>query len=134
MKSVRERMDILSAYREVGTYRAAAEICGTTAKTVKRVVLADEAVRDCQSPMLLAELTSRWSHATGGRHATASTRSPAVAEKNRDPDRTPRPARRAAGMVPGAMHDPSSGGDAMKGGTIYLTHHAIPRRLWAWRN
>jgi len=37
-------MDILSAYREVGTYRAAAEICGTTAKTVKRVVLADEAV------------------------------------------------------------------------------------------
>ncbi len=43
MKSVRERMDILSAYREVGTYRAAAEICGTTPKTVKRVVLADEA-------------------------------------------------------------------------------------------
>ncbi len=43
MKSVRERMDILSAYREVGTYRAAAEICGTTPKTVKRVVLAEEA-------------------------------------------------------------------------------------------
>jgi len=38
MKSVRERMDILSAYREVGTYRGAAEICGTTHKTVKRMV------------------------------------------------------------------------------------------------
>lgn len=38
MKSVRERMDILSAYREVGTYHAAAEICSTTPKTVKRVV------------------------------------------------------------------------------------------------
>jgi len=38
MKSVRERMDINAAYREVGTYRGAADICGTTAKTVKRVV------------------------------------------------------------------------------------------------
>jgi len=31
-------MDIISAYREVGTYRSAAELCGTTHKTVKRVV------------------------------------------------------------------------------------------------
>lgn len=42
MKSVRERMDINAAYREVGTYRGAAEICGTTHKTVKRVVEASE--------------------------------------------------------------------------------------------
>jgi hypothetical protein len=42
MKSVRERMDINAAYREVGTYRGAAEICGTTAKTVKRAVEAAE--------------------------------------------------------------------------------------------
>jgi len=42
MKSVRERMDINAAYREVGTYRGAADICGTTAKTVKRVVEAAE--------------------------------------------------------------------------------------------
>jgi transposase len=40
MKSVRERMDIISAYREVGSFRGAAEICATTHKTVKRVVLA----------------------------------------------------------------------------------------------
>ena len=39
MKSVRERMDMHAAYREVGSYRAAAQICGTTAKTVKRAVL-----------------------------------------------------------------------------------------------
>ena len=31
-------MDIIAAYREVGTYRGAAAICGTTHKTVKRVV------------------------------------------------------------------------------------------------
>ena len=31
-------MDVLAAYREVGSYRGAAEICGTTHKTVKRIV------------------------------------------------------------------------------------------------
>ena len=31
-------MDVLAAYREVGSYRGAAEICGTTHKTVRRVV------------------------------------------------------------------------------------------------
>lgn len=41
MITAKERMDILSAYREVGSYRAAADICGTTHKTVKRAVLAD---------------------------------------------------------------------------------------------
>ena len=35
-------MDINAAYREVGTYRGAADMCGTTAKTVKRAVLAGE--------------------------------------------------------------------------------------------
>src|SRR5580658_1956641 len=43
MKSVRERMDMHAAYQEVGSYRAAAEICGTTDKTVKRVVEAQRA-------------------------------------------------------------------------------------------
>jgi transposase len=38
MLNARERMDIIAAYREVGTYRGAAEVCDTTAKTVKRVV------------------------------------------------------------------------------------------------
>ena len=31
-------MDILAAYREAGSYRGAAVICGTTHKTVRRVV------------------------------------------------------------------------------------------------
>lgn len=31
-------MNIVSTYREIGTYRGAAELCGTTHKTVKRVV------------------------------------------------------------------------------------------------
>ncbi|MDT5104856.1 MAG: hypothetical protein QOI25_2369 [Mycobacterium sp.] len=38
MKSAKERMDIISAYQQVGSYRGAAELCGTTPKTVKRVV------------------------------------------------------------------------------------------------
>ncbi len=36
-------MDIISAYREVGTFRGAAEICDTTHKTVRRVVERAEA-------------------------------------------------------------------------------------------
>ena len=31
-------MDIISAYQQVGSYRAAAQLCGTTHGTVKRVV------------------------------------------------------------------------------------------------
>jgi transposase len=36
-------MDVLAAYREVGSYRGAAAICGTTHKTVKRIVDRHEA-------------------------------------------------------------------------------------------
>lgn len=43
LKNARERMDILAAYREVGSYRGAAVICGTTHKTVRRVIVAHEA-------------------------------------------------------------------------------------------
>ena len=43
MKSARERMNIISAYNQVGTYRGAADLCGTTHKTVKRVVEGAEA-------------------------------------------------------------------------------------------
>jgi hypothetical protein len=38
LKSMREEMDIVAAYQLVGSYRGAAEICGTTHKTVKRVI------------------------------------------------------------------------------------------------
>ncbi len=38
MKSVRDEMEIVNAYELVGTYRGAAALCGTTAKTVKRVL------------------------------------------------------------------------------------------------
>jgi hypothetical protein len=37
-------MDMHAAYQEVGSYRAAAEICGTTDKTVKRVIEAAQVV------------------------------------------------------------------------------------------
>lgn len=37
MKSARQQLDILNAYHELGSYRAAAALCGTTHKTVRRV-------------------------------------------------------------------------------------------------
>ena len=37
-----------AAYREVGSFRAAAEICGTTPKTVKRSVLAAQAAESAE--------------------------------------------------------------------------------------
>jgi hypothetical protein len=36
-------MDVIAAYRDVGSYRGAAEICGTTHKTVRRIIEAHEA-------------------------------------------------------------------------------------------
>ena len=38
MKSAKDRMDIISAYQQLGSYRAAAGQCGTTHRTVKRHV------------------------------------------------------------------------------------------------
>lgn len=38
MKNAKERMDVIAAFRDVGTYRGAAEICGTTHKTVRRII------------------------------------------------------------------------------------------------
>ena len=37
MKTTREQLDIINAYQELGSYRAAARLCGTSDKTVKRV-------------------------------------------------------------------------------------------------
>ena len=38
MKCPREHMEIVNAYELVGSYRGAAELCGTTHKTVKRII------------------------------------------------------------------------------------------------
>jgi transposase len=43
LKNAKERMDVIAAYRDVGSYRGAAAICGTTHKTVKRIIEAHEA-------------------------------------------------------------------------------------------
>ncbi|HET6910604.1 MAG TPA: IS21 family transposase [Mycobacteriales bacterium] len=40
MKNARERMDVIAAYQQVGSYRGAADLCGTTHKTVRRIVTA----------------------------------------------------------------------------------------------
>jgi hypothetical protein len=36
VKNARDRMDVIAHYRDVGSYRGAAEICGTTHKTASR--------------------------------------------------------------------------------------------------
>lgn len=41
-----------AAYREVGSYRGAAEVCGTTPKTVKRSVLAAQAAEKGEIPVV----------------------------------------------------------------------------------
>ena len=38
MKNTRQQLDIINAYQELGSYRAAAELCGISDKTVKRAV------------------------------------------------------------------------------------------------
>jgi hypothetical protein len=38
MKSLRDEMEIVNAYELVGSYRGAAALCGTMAKTVKRAL------------------------------------------------------------------------------------------------
>jgi hypothetical protein len=38
LRSARERMGVVVAYGEVGGYRGAVGMCGTTAETVRRVV------------------------------------------------------------------------------------------------
>ena len=43
MLTARKTMDVVAAFRDVGTYRGAAEMCGVDPKTVKRKVLAHEA-------------------------------------------------------------------------------------------
>jgi transposase len=46
LKNAKERMDVIAAYRDVGTYRGAAALCGTTHKTVRRIIEAHEAASD----------------------------------------------------------------------------------------
>ncbi|WP_154675142.1 IS21 family transposase [Parafrankia elaeagni] len=74
MKSARERMDVISAYREVGTYRGAAAMCGTTPKTVRRIIERHEAgggrparVRRARNYDSVAELVADRVKATSGR-------------------------------------------------------------------
>ena len=40
MKNAREGIDVVAAYQQGGSYRGAAEMCGTTHKTEKRIVTA----------------------------------------------------------------------------------------------
>src|SRR5712691_5516102 len=67
-------MDIISAYREVGTYRGAAVVSGTTHKTVKRVITRHEAGGGAPARALrghnydgVAELVAARVKATAGR-------------------------------------------------------------------
>jgi len=43
LKTAKQRMDVIGAYRELGSFRAGASVTGTTHKTVKRIVESAEA-------------------------------------------------------------------------------------------
>lgn len=58
-------MDIISAYRETGTYRSAADLCGTTHKTVKRVVESSEAAQAGQKPPVRRARPRNYGSVTG---------------------------------------------------------------------
>jgi transposase len=61
--SIEERegtMDVIAAYRDVGTYRGAAAICGTTHKTVKRIIEAHEAVSSGEAPTPRAQRSKNY--------------------------------------------------------------------------
>lgn len=72
MKSAREQLDILTTYRDLGSYRATAALCGTTHKTVRRVVErrgkppAERAARPKNSDPV-ADLVAERVRATDGR-------------------------------------------------------------------
>ena len=60
MKSAKDRMDIISAYQQLGSYRAAAELCGTTHRTVKKVVDKFEADQAGTAPPARVERTHNY--------------------------------------------------------------------------
>ena len=60
LKSAKDRMDIISAYQQLGSYRAAAEACGTTHRTVKKVVDKFEADQAGVAPQPRADRTHNY--------------------------------------------------------------------------
>jgi len=68
-------MDIISAYRDVGTFRGAAAVCGTTDKTVKRVITRHESAGEGEPERaqrernydLVVELVAEKVHKTASR-------------------------------------------------------------------
>ena len=60
MKSAKDRMDIISAYQQLGSYRAAADACGTTHRTVKKVVDKFDADQAGVPPQPRAERTHNY--------------------------------------------------------------------------
>jgi transposase len=75
LKSPREKMDIVAAYEQVGTYRGAAALCGTTHKTVRRVIDANRGGEPADRPRragprntdVVADLVAEKVRATDGR-------------------------------------------------------------------
>jgi hypothetical protein len=72
VKSARERLEIISAYQQTGSYRAAATLSGTTHKTVRRVVECRARRRRGPAPPAAAEEHRR--RARAGRRAGARDR------------------------------------------------------------
>ena len=112
-------MDIIAAYREAGTYRGAAEIAGTTHKTVKRVIARHEAGgaaperaprgRNYDSvAALVAERVEKTAGRISAKRLLPAARAAGYAGSDRE---LPAPGRGGeAGLAAGASPGPAPGG------------------------
>lgn len=111
-------MDVISAYREVGTYRGAAAICGTTHKTVRRIIKAHEAgdpaverARRARNHDEVTEVVAKRVKATSGR----------ISAKRLLPEA------RAAGYVGSARNSAGSSRRRRPGGAARTRGAVVPR-------
>ena len=109
-------MDVIAAYESVGTYRGAAEICGTTHKTVRRIVEAHRAERaaSCRAEGTGPQLRPR---------SPSWSRSGSTKTQGRISAKRLLPAARAAGYARVAAELPPAG----RGGEAGVAAGSSPR-------
>jgi len=120
-------MDIIAAYREAGSYRGAAQIAGTTHKTVKRVIARQEA-----GGAMTAPLTAKVPRLRAARHRVGErwvqvrvvpldSLTGHVTAERADPGLHWSPPCRSLSVIPGVLP------------TAQREFDFQPLRAWAWR-
>ena len=115
-------MDVIAAYETVGTYRGAAEICGTTHRTVKRIVDAHQA-RLVGEPAVRKDRVHNYDQVTGLVAAKVATTQGRISAKRL------LPAARAAGYAGSPRNFRRLVADAKQG---WRRDHHRGRRPGVW--